>query len=165
MNGFITIEVDDEEFQLWLERTKNGFRSMIETMKDVARVVREETIPITPFETGRLGRSFQWKVLSNNSKFQIIQLRMSALNPKTGYDYAWIQHEADYGHYYISSYDGKAYKSNPHRKYINDSDGWSITAHEGQRYYLRKGVLHSEDMAYELIEEDYLSLFTRGHIY
>ena len=163
--SFITIEVEDEKFQSWLKRTKDGFRSMSETLKDVAQVVNENTLPITPFETGKLGRSFKWSVLENNSKFQIVQLRMSALNPRTGYDYAWIQHEADYGHYEISSYDGKAYKSNPHRKYINDSDGWSIIAHKGQRYYLRDGVLHSQEDAFEMIEEDYLSLFIRGHIY
>ena len=132
---FIKISVDDKGFRDWVEEVKSNFHIMVETMKDVAEIVKAETLPRTPFETGRLGESFRYTVLTDNSKQKVIQIQMTALNPRTGYDYALIQHEnplpprAPYHHVY------------------------------GGSHFLLKGIQASEDMSMKIIEQDYLSLF------
>lgn len=156
--------VKDEEFIGWLHRTGNAFVDMIQTMKDVAKVVEENTVPITPFETGKLGRSFKRFVLTDNAKTKLIMIRMSALNPNTGYDYAWIQHEnPNYTH-------SKRLGSESARHKRWGAHGYSYipifyTNHQGRMFYLKEGIETSEEDALILIEEDYLSLFTRGSIY
>lgn len=142
----ILVEVNDEEFQSWVKRTKDAFRYMIKTMIKVAKVVNEHTLPLTPFETGKLGRSFQWRVLTSNSKQQVVQLRMSALNERTGYDYALIQHEnMAYNHY----------------KEINTGED-SFVSFQGRDHYLKWGLYESREDAFMLIEDDYASLFSMG---
>ena len=170
----ISVEVRDEEFQSWLERTRYAFTYMLETMKDVARVVMENTIPITPMETTRLRKSFKWTVVTNNSKMKVLQIQMSALNPKTGYDYAWIQHENIFYEHpskYSKIYD---YEKMSKINMTSSSTGYhsggkyisgSIFTNTMSSHFLRDGIRYSEDMAYELIEEDYLSLFLRGNIF
>ena len=168
----ISVEVRDEEFQSWLERTRYAFAYMLETMKDVARVVMENTIPITPMETTRLRKSFKWTVVTNNSKMKVLQIQMSALNPKTGYDYAWIQHEnMRYQHpspySKIYNYERMNDINLMNMSYLyNGKRMWGqYDSNSMRHHFLRDGIRMSEDMAYELIEEDYLSLFLRGNIF
>lgn len=166
---FFKIEVHDEEFLDWLDIIENQFVKMTETMIRVAETVKEETQPLTPLETGKLSRSFRWKILTDNSRMKVLQIQMSALNERTGYDYAWIQHEANYRHgmtelgFFNYSRMGTSI----------DEDGFSTSTwrigtepefHRGQRKYLYWGIKYSEDTAFEIIEEDYLSLFTGGFI-
>lgn len=169
--SFVLVEVHDEKFQAWLKRTKNAFRSMIRTMEEVAEVVRENTMPITPVRTTKLAKSFKWTILENNSQFQILQVRMSALNPRTGYDYAFVQHR---GYHYSK----EGYKVKYRHKLVDvdfdshwkvkethgwdDARMWNLSS--GQDEYLYWGVTHSRDDAFEMIEQDYLSLFTKGSV-
>ena len=171
--SMILIEVQDEKFQAWIKRTKEAFRSMIRTMEEVAEVVRENTVPITPVRSTRLGKSFKWTIVENNSKFQILQVRMSALNPRTGYDYAYVQHRG----YHVGKHGYRVYyrvSSNFYdvgddtRKKVRDAHEWGyslITGWEnGQDRYLYWGIRNSRDDAFEMIEQDYLSLFTKGSV-
>lgn len=158
----LVVRVQDEEFQSWLKRTENAFVHMIKTMKLVAQVVKENTIPLTPFETGKLGRSFKWTVLADNSRMKILQVQMSALNEDTGYDYAWIQHEnASYKHPspYSKHYD--RFSDISVSNMVSGIDGTNNPSF----WYLKKGINQSREGAFQLIEEDYLSLFTRGYIF
>lgn len=125
----------EEEFEEYLRGIRNRFALMVNTMKDVAELIKANTLPRTPLETGRLGESFEYTVLKNIPRETIIQIRMSALNPNTGYDYAGIQHfNLRYSH-----------------------------AHGGALYLMR-GIMASESMSYQIIEQDYLSLFGGGFI-
>ena len=163
---WLTVGVDDEKFIQWAERTENAFVHMINTMKDVAEVVRENTIPLTPVETTRLGKSFKTFVLTDTAREKLIMVRMSALNPHTGYDYAWIQHEnTEYEH-------PSKYASRGARDISLDNSllyyrtGVDLGATNNPRdHYLMEGVIQSEEGAFQLIEEDYLSLFMRGNIF
>lgn len=156
------VDVKDEEFIQWLHRTENAFVNMIDTMKDVAEVVRENTLPLTPFEYGFLGGSFKTFVLTDTAREKLIMVRMSALNRNTGYDYAWIQHEnTSYQH--PSPYN-KNYSHHLDLAVDNIIAGISGT-NNPRDHYLKDGVIQSEEGAFQLIEEDYISLFTRGHIY
>ena len=156
------VDVKDEEFIQWLHRTENAFVDMIDTMKDVAEVVRENTLPLTPFEYGFLGGSFKTFVLTDTAREKLIMVRMSALNRNTGYDYAWIQHEnTSYQH--PSPYN-KNYSHHLDLAVDNIMAGISGT-NNPRDHYLKEGVIQSEEGAFQLIEEDYISLFTRGHIY
>lgn len=156
------VDVKDEEFIQWLHRTENAFVKMIDTMKDVAEVVRENTLPLTPFEYGFLGGSFKTFVLTDTAREKLIMVRMSALNRNTGYDYAWIQHEnTSYQH--PSPYN-KNYSHHLDLAVDNIMAGISGT-NNPRDHYLKEGVIQSEEGAFQLIEEDYISLFTRGHIY
>lgn len=156
------VDVKDEEFIQWLHRTENAFVNMIDTMKDVAEVVRENTLPLTPFEYGFLGGSFKTFVLTDTAREKLIMVRMSALNRNTGYDYAWIQHEnTSYQH--PSPYN-KNYSHHLDLAVDNIIAGISGT-NNPRDHYLKEGVIQSEEGAFQLIEEDYISLFTRGHIY
>ena len=160
-----SIVVKDEEFQEWLKRTENAFVYMIQTMKDVAQVVKENTLPLTPFEYGFLGGSFKPIVLTDTAREKLIMIRMSALNRDTGYDYAWIQHEnMNYHHGHTKVYE---YSHRNTSEYLtNDVVPFSLwDTNHPQAHYLMEGIIQSQDMAYELIEEDYLSLFNRGYIF
>ena len=153
-----------DEFIQYLNRVEHGFVYMIETMRDVARLVGENTQPITPIETGRLGRSYKWTVVTDNSRMKVLQVQMSALNSETGYDYAWIQHENFmYNHHKPLGSREAEYKRWDAHGYSHISVTYGY--HQGQAWYLRDGIRNSQDDAMILIEEDYLSLFQRGFIY
>ena len=156
------VDVKDEEFIQWLHRTENAFVKMIDTMKDVAEVVRENTLPLTPFEYGFLGGSFKPFVLTDNAREKLIMVQMSALNQRTGYNYAWIQHEN-------TMYEHPSPYSKHYERYSDIAVGNIMAGIGGTNnprdHYLMKGVIQSEEGAFQLIEEDYISLFTRGHIY
>ena len=161
--SLVTVKVKDEEFQAWLKRTENAFVHMIQTMKNVARYVGENTLPLTPFETGELGRSFKWTVVTDNSRMKVLQIRMSALNEDTGYDYAYIQHEnASYHHPSLESQ-----RTHPrfHEIYMNNLFGGLDGTNNPQSHYLYYGIMNSKEGAFQIIEDDYLSLFNRGYIF
>lgn len=154
MTGFLEISSgsNSDEFIVYLNKVKLGFVDMIKTMRNVAYIVRENTIPITPFEEGHLGRSFKTKELANNTRNQIIEIEMSALNKRTGYDYAMTQHRG----YHFNPKSGKTVYYNQKKPLSGGG------VHMGGPQYLYKGIIESEDDAFILIEEDYLSLFKYG---
>lgn len=158
-----SIGVRDEEFLRWLETTKNNFLAMSETMKQVAenimKIVQNEYVPL---ETGRLSRSYKWTVLADNSRMHLLQIQMSALNPNTGYDYAWIQHDNIY--YNHTQTDVGFYHYHQYTDTPSWSDGTGIVIHKGTSFYLKKGIEDETEEAFELIEKDYLSLFMGEHL-
>lgn len=123
-----------EETIDYLKTVKGRFAWMMQTMLDVADYVHSEVLHYTPLETGRLGESFKTTVLADNSKMKLVQVQMSALNPRTGYDYAKIQH-------FNTAY-----------------------YHEhGQAFYMLAGIYSAkEGLAFEIIEKDYYSLVIGG---
>lgn len=157
------VEVRDEEFKEWLKRTEDSFVHMIETMKDVANVIKENTLPLTPFDEGTLSRSFRTHILTDNSRMKVVQLQMSAINPKDGYNYAWIQHENIFYHH-------PSLKNNVERPRYLDIAVKNIIAHTSGTnnptdHFLKEGIEVSKDDAFIMLEEDYLSLFKRGYIF
>lgn len=171
--SFVVVEVHDEGFIDWLKSVKNAFVHMTETMIKVAEKVKEKTQKITPIDTGRLSRSFRWHILTDNSRMKVLEVQMTALNPKTGYDYAWIQHEnMSYVHDVKSigffNYNRERTKNRHTGKFENVySEGISSEGHYGQSHYLKWGILYTKHSAFEMIEKDYLSLFYGdwGHIF
>lgn len=119
-----------DEFETRLQTIKGRYSLMLQAMIDVAEVVKANTLPLTPYDTGRLGESFHWQVLEYNRNFIEVEVIMDATDPKSGFRYAQYQHDTEGLHH-------------PH----------------GQMWYLRAGINASKSMAYELIEQDYLSLF------
>lgn len=125
-----------EEFRTWLYTVKGRYFIMLQAMIDVAKVVEANTLPLTPYETGRLGESFHWQTLTYNRNLIEVEVIMDAVDPKSGFIYAEYQHNEDLNH-------------PPPRA--------------GQKWYLRDGIKASKSMAYEIIEQDYLSLFNRSY--
>ena len=169
MGNFIEVRVEDANFLGWLRQVENSFVNMTETMIRVAKLIKEEVqTEYVPIDTGRLSRSYRWTILTDNSRMKLLQVKMSALNPKTGYDYAWIQHDnlsynhgyQDIGffHYHYDKWDDEYDESRSGAEY-----GANHT-HRGTSKYLYWAIRDSRDSSYEMIETDYLSLFTGGFI-
>ena len=126
----VELTVNYDNFLTYLYTVKGRYHIMLQAMIDVAEVIKANTLPLTPYDTGRLGESYEWRVLEYNRELIAVELEMDAEDPDNGFHYAYVQHEyADFIH--------------PH----------------GQAYYLRDGIRASKSMAYEIIESDYLSLF------
>lgn len=121
-----------DEARAYLYTVRGRFFMMLRTMIDVAKIIQANTLPLTPYETGQLGESFTWHTLEYNREFIEVEVQMDAVDPDNGFHYAEYQHEEDLYH-------------PPPRA--------------GQQYYLRDGINASKNMAYEIIEQDYLSLF------
>jgi len=95
---------------------------------EILEIVNKHTEPKVPLETGRLRASVMRRngMLIEND-FMTQEIEYSARNPKTGYDYAFIQHETP-----------------PH-----------IYHHRvGQWKYLEDGLSESENEIYRLIERE-----------
>lgn len=93
---------------------------------EILEIVNKHTEPKVPYETGRLRASvMRPNGMLIEGDFMSQNIEYSARNPKTGYDYAMIQHE------------NLLYK---HRV--------------GQALYLREGMFESQDEVYRLIEKD-----------
>ena len=119
-----------DEFKTYLYTVRGRFSIMLQAMIDVAEVIHANTMPLTPRDTGQLGESFHWQVVEYSHQFIEVEVIMSATDPKSGFNYAWYQHETFGLHH-------------PH----------------GQMWYLKAGINASKSMAYEIIEQDYLSMF------
>ena len=130
MIEFKLTNIDD--FKTYLYTVRGRFSLMLQAMIDVAELIKANTLPLTPYETGQLGESFQWQVLQYSKEFIEVEVKMDAIDPKSGFHYAEYQHNT-------------AGLNHPH----------------GQMWYLKEGINTSKSMAYELIEQDYLSLFGR----
>ena len=119
-----------DDFKTYLYTVRGRYSLMLQAMIDVAEVVHANTLPLTPLDTGQLGESFHWQVIEYNRNLIEVEVKMDAIDPKSKFHYAEYQHDT-----FILSH--------PH----------------GQALYLREGIHASESMAYEIIEQDYLSLF------
>ena len=136
----ITFEVHDEEFIEWVTTARSRFETMVLTMIDVAEVIHAETNPLVPLDTGRLEESFHWQVVEYNRDLIEVQVVYDAEDPDSHFVYAEYQHDKieTWQHYRKANRRGEM---------------------RGIQFYLTEGVRESEDMAYEIIESDYLSLF------
>lgn len=123
-----------EDFQTYLWTIKGRFSLMLQAMIDSAEVIKANTLPLTPFETGRLGESFGWMVMDYGHDFIEVEVKMDAVDPNSGFHYAQYQH-----------------------------DTFGLNHPYGQMWYLRAGIHASKSMVYEIIETDYLSLFNRSY--
>lgn len=134
----IHLELDDSQFHEWVDEARSRYETMVLTMIDVAELIKANTNWRVPLDTGRLESSFAWKIREDNSDFIIVEAGYSVTNPKVGmlgfedtnWDYAYYQHQGNFNH--------------PKR---------------GERFYLYNGIQASKDMAFQIIETDYMSLF------
>ena len=126
----ISFTVDDSEFEEWVYTARSRFETMVLTMIDVAEVIHANTNWRVPLDTGRLEESFHWELREENPDRIIVDVIYDAEDPETGFHYAEFQHNRLLNH--------------PKR---------------GQAYYLYHGIQASKNMAYQIIETDYMSLF------
>lgn len=126
----ISFEINPEEFYEWVYTAKSRFETMVLTMVDVAELIHANTYMKVPLDTGRLEESFEWKLIEESSNFIQVNISYDAEDPKSGFHYAEYQHNRILNH--------------PRR---------------GIDHYLYRGILESKDMAFRIIETDYMSLF------
>lgn len=126
----IKFEINPEEFYEWVYTAQSRFETMVLTMVDVAELIHANTYMKVPLDTGRLEESFEWKLVEESSNFIQVNISYDAEDPKSGFHYAEYQHNRILNH--------------PRR---------------GIDHYLYRGILESRDMAFRIIETDYMSLF------
>ena len=123
--------VEDTEFQEWVYTARSRFETMVLTMVDVAELINANTYMRVPLDTGRLQESFHWDLIEESLDKIVVDIIYDAEDPKSGFHYAEIQHQT-------TSF------NHPKR---------------GEAFYLYKGIQASRNMAYQIIETDYMSLF------
>ena len=128
----IKFEINPEEFYEWVYTAQSRFETMVLTMVDVAELIHANTYMKVPLDTGRLEESFEWKLIEESSNFIQVNISYDAEDPKSGFHYSEYQHNRILNH--------------PRR---------------GIDHYLYRGILESKDMAFRIIETDYMSLFGR----
>ena len=131
----IELKANTEELIEWANDTTSKFRRMTETMKNVAEMIMLESIPLVPLDTSALEQSFQYKVVER-SPFILLGVGFDAVDPKSGFHYAYYQHET-------------VGLRHPKR---------------GTDHYLTKGIRNAQGEFFQLIEKDYLSLFNGGGV-
>ena len=71
---------------------KDVKKEVIKTLEDIALDLADKALNLAPVDTGRLRKSADPEVIVSNNKARA-NVTFSAIDPKTGYDYALIQHE------------------------------------------------------------------------
>lgn len=135
--------VDADGFQEWLFELHHRFVSMVQTMIDIHYLIQANTNQRVPLDTGRLEESFRYDIVRQDEFFIEMHSIYSAIDPNSGFDYAYYQHDEieTWQHYNTANRKGQM---------------------RGEQFYLAKGVRASESMMWTLIEQDYLSLFYGG---
>ena len=112
-----------------LRRTKEQIKKNVASDSfEILDIIDKHTRPLVPLETGRLRQSvMRPNGMLVEKDFLSQEIEYSARNPRTGYDYALIQHETPPSIYH-------------HRV--------------GQWHYLSDGMAESEDEVIRLIEKD-----------
>lgn len=171
--SFIVAEVHDELFQGWIKETENNFMLMIETMMKVAEEIKGKAQEYAPVLTGKLSRSFRETIITDNSRMKVVEVKMSALNPRTGYDYAETQHRGYrhdshgwrvYYHHGVKDLGFFNYRQDWKGNYEKTALNPVETLIQGRDRYLYWAIIDSQDSAFEIIETDYLSMFMGGFI-
>ena len=127
--AWIEVNVDDSKFREWVSETRNRYKLMIQTMNNVAEIIRLATIPYVPLDTSDLEQSYDYQTL-DNYPYTYLMVGFDAVDEKSGFHYAQYQHDNFFNH--------------PRR---------------GIPYYLTVGIHDAKFEFFELIETDYLSLF------
>lgn len=130
----ITIEVNAEEFIDKMETVRSRFPQMVNTMKKVALIIEQNTLPYVPLDTSDLEQSFEFQYLESGYNI-FLMVGYDAVDENNGYHYAQIQHEKDFNH--------------PRR---------------GEQFYLTQGITDSKMEMFEMINTDYLSLLMGNSI-
>ena len=109
-----------------LRRTKEQIKKNVASDSfEILDIIDRHTRPIVPLETGRLRESVMRPNMLVEKDFLSQEIEYSARNPRTGFDYALIQHENfEYRH------------------------------RVGQALYLTDGMAESENDVIHLIEKD-----------
>ena len=126
--------VNTAPFIEWANEVKSRYHQMVMTMHSVARVIELQTIPYVPLDTSALEQSYDY-VVTEASPFILLEVGFDAEDEKSGFHYAYYQHENVLNH--------------PRR---------------GIDHYLTVGMMDARFEVFELIEKDYLSLFHGGVI-
>lgn len=131
----IEFEVKTDGYVKWAEETISSFHRMLETMKNVAEIIRLQTAPLVPLDTSALEQSFDYQVMEMSS-FILLGVGFDAVDEKSNFHYAYYQHETV----------GLRHK-------------------EGRiDHYLTVGIQNAKGEAFRLIERDYMSLFAKGTV-
>ena len=130
----ITIEVNAEEFIDKMETVRSRFPQMVNTMKKVALIIEQNTLPYVPLDTSDLEQSFEFQYLESGYNI-FLMVGYDAVDENNDYHYAQIQHEKDFNH--------------PRR---------------GEQFYLTQGITDSKMEMFEMINTDYLSLLMGNSI-
>ena len=109
-----------------LRRTKEQIKKNVASDSfEIVDIIDKHTRPLVPLETGRLRQSVMRPNMLVEKDFLSQEIEYSARNPRTGFDYALIQHENfEYRH------------------------------RVGQAMYLTDGMAESENDVIRLIEKD-----------
>ena len=113
-----------------LVRVKEQTKKNVEADSfEILDIIDKHTRPLVPYETGRLRQSvMRPNGMLVEGDFMTQEIEYSARNPRTGYDYAFIQHETPY----------------------------HIYKHKvGQWHYLTDGMTESENEVIRLFERDF----------
>ena len=148
-------KADAEGFEEWLFSLHHLFLEMVQTMIDVHYLIQANTNQRVPLDTGRLEESFRYDIVRQDEFFIEMHSIYSAVDPDSGFDYAYYQHQLPrrgVGTYSLYSRAKSGYPAQGHHRHGT----------RGESYYLLKGVQASESMMWTIIEQDYLSLFYGG---
>lgn len=126
----IEIRAETDPMIEYLHGVKGKFHTMVNTMKSVAKLIELETVPYVPLDTSALEQSYEYKIYPHGN-YILMEVGYDAEDEETGFHYAFYQHENRLHH--------------PKR---------------GVDHYLTIGIMDSRFEVFELIETDYLSLFT-----
>lgn len=126
----IEFKVDVDPFVEYLHTVQSKFYNMLDTMKSVALLIEHETVPYVPLDTSALEQSFEHDEIYTGDMIMMM-VGYDAVDEDTGFHYAYYQHENKLHH--------------PKR---------------GVDHYLTLGIMDSRFEVFELIEKDYLSLFS-----
>lgn len=132
----ITFDVETESFEEELYKTKDKFLSMVNTMKSIAVLIEMNTMKYVPEDTTALVQSFDKEILPT-SDYILMMVGYDEVDRDSGFHYAEYQHETTGLH---------------HQK---------PTAID---HYLVQGITDSRGEMFQMIEQDYLSLFTGGTV-
>ena len=128
-----------QELKTYLSTVRARYFRMLRTMIDVANLIRANTNQRVPLDTGRLEESYRWQIVEYNRNLIEVEVIYDAEDPDSHFHYAEYQYMLPTeSHYRKTNRKGQM---------------------RGEQFYLLKGIQASEDMAYEIIESDYLSLF------
>ena len=133
--SFVTFEVNSDKFKEELQESKNKFSSMVNTMKSIALLIEQNTIEYVPLDTSALEQSYE------ASKPIVVG---NSIYMSVGYD------AVDKGFHY-AEYQHNVITTSQHPK-------------RGVQFYLRRGITDSKGEIFQMIERDYLSLFTGGTV-
>ena len=132
----ITIEVNAEEFIDKMETVRSRFPQMVNTMKKVALIIEQNTLPYVPLDTSDLEQSFEFQYLENGYNI-FLMVGYDAEDEDNGFHYAEYQHDI--------------IKTEQHPR-------------RGEQFYLQKGITDSKMEMFEMINTDYLSLLMGNSI-